>query len=116
MNEQVPTPVGSISERPVVGSPAPKALRDDESSRRHHTLGWNGLFRQPVSVGTGAHPAGAGHRPRRLRIIAAVAWYGWLILVIVVLALVALIATLVQRQRRAGGVLSVGSRPRRRKR
>jgi hypothetical protein len=42
--------------------------------------------------------------------ISTVTWYGWLFVVIVLLAVLAIVATIVQRQRRAGGVLSV--RPR----
>jgi preprotein translocase subunit SecG len=45
--------------------------------------------------------------------ILLVGWYLWVVAIVLVLALILLGAILVQRRRRAGGVLSVRPRPKR---
>jgi hypothetical protein len=48
--------------------------------------------------------------------ISTMEWYGWLILTLVLLTLLALSLIALRHRRRSGGVLSVGSRTRRRPR
>jgi heme exporter protein D len=48
--------------------------------------------------------------------ISTMDWYGWLILALAVLALLVLPVIALQQRRRSGGILSVGSRTRRRRR